>query len=81
MFPMPNAQYLTPNTQSLISMNTLYLVRHAHTQQTALPVETWPLSESGIQQARKLAELPFWQDVQTLVSGTASAIVVYQRPS
>jgi len=46
--------------------NTLYLVRHAQAQQTALPAETWPLSEQGIQQARKLAELPFWADVQLI---------------
>jgi len=45
---------------------TLYLIRHAHTQQTALPVETWPLSELGHQQAHKLAELPFWQDVHII---------------
>lgn len=49
-------------------MNTLYLVRHAHTQQTALPVETWPLSDLGRQQAQKLAALPFWQDVQIICS-------------
>jgi len=48
--------------------NVLYLVRHAHTQQTALPVETWPLSEQGIQQAHKLAELPFWRDVHLICS-------------
>jgi 2,3-bisphosphoglycerate-dependent phosphoglycerate mutase len=46
--------------------NTLYLVRHAHSQQTALPVETWPLSELGRQQAQRLAELPFWQDVHII---------------
>jgi broad specificity phosphatase PhoE len=46
----------------------LYLVRHAQTQPTALPVETWPLSEAGIQQAQRLAELPFWQDVQIICS-------------
>ena len=48
--------------------NTLYLVRHAHTQPTALPVETWPLSEQGIQQAHKLAGLPFWHDVHLICS-------------
>jgi broad specificity phosphatase PhoE len=52
---MPNTQYL-------------YLVRHAQTQPTALPIETWPLSDVGIQQARRLAELPFWQDVQIICS-------------
>ena len=46
--------------------NTLYLVRHAHSQQTALPVETWPLSDLGRQQAQRLADLPFWQDVQVI---------------
>ncbi len=46
--------------------NTLYLIRHAHTRQTALPVETWPLSELGREQAHKLAELPFWQDVHII---------------
>ena len=45
---------------------TLYLIRHAQTQQTALPAETWPLSELGRQQAQKLAELPFWQDVHII---------------
>jgi len=47
-------------------MNTLYLVRHAQTQPTALPAETWALSDAGIHQARKLAELTFWQDVQII---------------
>ena len=46
--------------------NTLYLVRHAHSQQTALPVETWPLSELGRQQAQRLADLPFWQNVHII---------------
>jgi len=45
---------------------TLYLIRHAQTQPTALPVETWPLSDLGRQQAQRLAELPFWQDVQVI---------------
>ena len=45
---------------------TLYLIRHAQTRQTALPAETWPLSESGRQQAHKLAEQPFWQDVHII---------------
>jgi broad specificity phosphatase PhoE len=48
--------------------NTLYLIRHAHSQRTALPAETWALSESGIQQARRLAELPFWREVQIICS-------------
>jgi broad specificity phosphatase PhoE len=51
-----------PNQMS----NTLYLIRHAHTQQTMLPVETWPLSELGRQQAHKLAEQPFWQEVHII---------------
>jgi 2,3-bisphosphoglycerate-dependent phosphoglycerate mutase len=46
--------------------NTLYLIRHAHSQRTALPAETWALSELGIQQALKLAELPFWSEVQII---------------
>ena len=46
--------------------NTLYLIRHAHSQQTALPIETWPLSGLGREQTRKLAELPFWQDVHII---------------
>ena len=46
--------------------NPLYLVRHAQTRPTALPAETWPLSEQGFRQARKLAELPFWSDVQLI---------------
>ena len=45
---------------------TLYLIRHAHTQQTALPAETWPLSELGRQQAHELAEQPFWQEVHII---------------
>ena len=48
--------------------NSLYLIRHAHSQRTALPAETWALSEPGIRQARQLAELPFWQDVQIICS-------------
>ena len=48
--------------------NTLYLVRHAQTQQTLLPAETWPLSDTGIQQVRKLAELPFWSEVHLICS-------------
>jgi len=46
--------------------NTLYLVRHAETRRTALPAETWPLSEQGFQQVRKLAELPFWSEVDLI---------------
>ena len=45
---------------------TLYLIRHAQSQQTALPIETWPLSDVGRRQAQRLAELPFWQDVQII---------------
>ena len=45
---------------------TLYLIRHAHTQQTALPVETWHLSDLGLLQAQRLAEQPFWQDVHII---------------
>ncbi len=33
-----------------------------------MPVETWPLSDVGVQQAQRLAELPFWQDVQIICS-------------
>jgi broad specificity phosphatase PhoE len=47
---------------------TLYLIRHAHSQRTALPAEAWALSEPGIRQARKLAELPFWREVQIICS-------------
>jgi broad specificity phosphatase PhoE len=46
----------------------LYLIRHAHSQQTVLPAETWPLSELGRQQAQRLAELPFWLEVQIICS-------------
>jgi len=49
-------------------MNTLYLIRHAHTQQTSLPAETWSLSDVGVQQAHKLAGLPFWHDVHVICS-------------
>jgi 2,3-bisphosphoglycerate-dependent phosphoglycerate mutase len=35
-----------------------------------LPVETWPLSDLGHEQAQKLAALPFWQDVQIICSST-----------
>jgi broad specificity phosphatase PhoE len=45
---------------------TLYLIRHAHTRQTALPAETWPLSDLGLLQAQRLAEQPFWQDVHII---------------
>jgi broad specificity phosphatase PhoE len=45
---------------------TLYLIRHAQAQPTALPAETWPLSDLGRQQAQKLAELPFWQVVHVI---------------
>jgi broad specificity phosphatase PhoE len=45
---------------------TLYLIRHAQSQQTALPVETWPLSDLGLLQAQRLAEQPFWQDVHII---------------
>jgi broad specificity phosphatase PhoE len=48
--------------------NTLYLVRHAHTQRSALPVEMWPLSELGLEQAHRLAELPFWPEVHIICS-------------
>ena len=48
--------------------NTLYLIRHAHSQRTALPAETWALSDLGRQQAQRLAALPFWQDVQIICS-------------
>jgi len=47
---------------------SLYLVRHTHPQQTALPAEMWPLSDLGREQARRLAELPFWQHVQIICS-------------
>ena len=33
-----------------------------------MPVETWRLSDVGVQQARRLAELPFWQDIQIICS-------------
>jgi len=49
-----------------VSEHMLYLIRHAHTQRTALPVETWPLSDLGRQQAQRLAELPFWQNVEMI---------------
>jgi broad specificity phosphatase PhoE len=55
-----------PDSSFAVRHSSLYLVRHAHTQPTALPVETWLLSEQGIQQARKLAELPFWAEVQLI---------------
>jgi broad specificity phosphatase PhoE len=45
---------------------TLYLIRHAHTQQTASPAETWPLSDLGLRQAQTLAEQPFWQEVHII---------------
>jgi broad specificity phosphatase PhoE len=45
---------------------TLYLIRHAQTRPTALPVETWPLSDLGLLQAPRLAEQPFWQDVHII---------------
>jgi broad specificity phosphatase PhoE len=48
--------------------NSLYLIRHAHSQRTALPAETWALSEPGTRQARQLAELPFWREVQIICS-------------
>ena len=65
---------------------TLYLIRHAQTKPTALPVETWPLSDVGIQQAQRLAELPFWQDVQIICSSVElkalqTAQVVAERRS
>ena len=49
-----------------VSEHMLYLIRHAYTQRTALPVETWPLSDLGRQQAQRLAELPFWQNVEMI---------------
>lgn len=55
-----------PDLSFAIRPSTLYLVRHAHTQQTVLPVETWPLSEQGLRQAHQLAELPFWAEVQLI---------------
>lgn len=48
--------------------NALYLIRHAQTQQTGLPAETWPLSDVGIQQAHKLAGMPFWPEVHLICS-------------
>lgn len=50
--------------------NRLYLIRHAQTQPTTLPAETWPLSDLGRQQAEKLAEHSFWQYVYIICSST-----------
>jgi broad specificity phosphatase PhoE len=46
--------------------NALYLIRHAQTQPTATPVETWSISDLGLLQAQRLAEQPFWQDVHII---------------
>ncbi len=46
--------------------HSLYLVRHAETEPSNQPVELWPLSEAGREQATKLAGQPFWEDVDLI---------------
>ena len=53
-------EWLNTEYQSLTSFAT-----HIH-RQTALPAETWPLSDLGLLQAQRLAEQPFWQDVHII---------------
>ncbi len=42
---------------------TLFLIRHAHSQQTSQPADRWGLAHLGQEQAQKLAAQPFWADV------------------
>jgi len=42
----------------------LYLITHAHTAQVPdMDVTRWVLSEQGVEQARQLAQQPFWDEV------------------
>ncbi len=46
----------------------LYLITHAATQQSQTQaVTTWSLSAAGTEQAKKLAKLAFWADVQAII--------------
>jgi broad specificity phosphatase PhoE len=46
----------------------VYLITHAHTEQIAgVAADAWRLSMRGIEQAARLAESPFWQQVNRIV--------------
>jgi broad specificity phosphatase PhoE len=49
-------------------MSILYLITHAHThQQLDVDAAHWSLSEVGAEQARQLAQQPFWDQVDQIV--------------
>lgn len=49
-------------------MMRIYLITHAHTEQNRdVAADTWRLSASGIEQAARLAEAPFWDEIDRVV--------------
>jgi len=62
-------------------MPKLYIIRHAATQQSASPAETWPLSAQGQAQAQALVEHPCWQEVTRIVSSPEAKALATVRPS
>lgn len=49
-------------------MMRIYLITHAHTEQNRdVAPDAWRLSASGIAQAARLAEAPFWNDIDRVV--------------
>jgi 2,3-bisphosphoglycerate-dependent phosphoglycerate mutase len=62
-------------------MSKLYVIRHAATQQSASPAETWPLSAEGEAQAQALVGHPCWQEVTRIVSSPEEKALATVRPA
>lgn len=62
-------------------MPKIYLIRHAATQPSDSPAETWPLSAEGEAQAVALREHACWQEVTRIVSSPEEKALATVRPS
>jgi len=56
-------------------MPKVYLIRAVETQETHEDPMFWPLSERGEDQAKMIARLPLWDDVQAIVSSDESSAI------
>lgn len=62
-------------------MPKLYLIRHAATQPSDSPAETWLLSAQGAAQAQALVEHPCWHEVTRIVSSPEVKALATVRPA
>lgn len=56
-------------------MPKVYLVRAVETQETHEDPMFWPLSERGEDQAKMIARLPLWDEVQAIVTSDESSAI------